>query len=355
MNTKLEDIIALGKPAVLKLQSEINLFYKKNTQDFIKSLEGNDIVTAKKLYGHGLDWSEGNTWKKIASIWRGAASSPEIVKFIWTLNPDQVYTQQTNQVGNYDKFKIMPNKQEVLREFLKSSLEEMFKNYTHLGINNYLADWILNHNKDDLDSSDRYLNSLCSCVSKNDIANNVEFVEKLVTAYPKQVFLFLDNAQKPEEFNALLKSKVFMQIIGGTSLEIEEGRIKNMEKAVERGNMNQITFYSDLGVPLPTSKAPYSVLFSKPDKLEAMEYVINNIPDISVGSNVILKTALHHNKYKLVPDIVNKYPSDALEELEASILKRDDSPSVDIVKKTIMKMKLDKDLAAKPQYHIIKI
>ena len=65
-----------------------------------------------------------------------------------------------------------------------------------------------------------------------------------------------------------------------------------MAKAVERGNIEQIKFYHDLQVAFPTSKAPYSSLFSKSDKDVAVTYMIDNIPDIDVGSSVILKTVL---------------------------------------------------------------
>ena len=351
----LQNIISLGKPAVLILQKEIKEYYKKNSIDFIAALESNNIVKAREIKRIGMDWSDLTTWTKIARIWRGGDSSPEITKFIWTLEPDELHLEQSSLVIQDKRYKFILNQKEIFRIFLKENLKDLFNNYTHLPINNYLANWIISHEEEDLLANPKYLKSLCLCISRNKLSENMNFIEIVLKKFPQQLFIFLESASKYEDFNEISKSKVFMQIINQKTDEIETGKNESMAKAVEKGNIEQIKFYHDLGVALPFSKAPYSSLYSKSGELEAMEYIINNIPDITIGSSVILKTVLHHNKFNLVSKILEKYPCDSVACLEVVIDKRKESPSVNIVKATILKMKLDKKLSEKPNYLLMKL
>lgn len=81
------------------------------------------------------------------------------------MQPDEIYIKQGNVVGHKDNYQIMPNKQEVFRDFLKENLKDLLENYTHLPINNFLANWILNNQKEKLLNNPKYLKSLCMFIS----------------------------------------------------------------------------------------------------------------------------------------------------------------------------------------------
>lgn len=376
MNIKLDDIINLGKPEVLRIQAELSSFYKKNMLFLIDRLEQNDIVAVKAIYQRGLDWSDIKNWEKIAKIWMDTSSSFETVKFIYNLTPDEICIKESvldlhwgyrqsnlnnSKTFKFDNegFKKIKDNQKFFRNFLDYSFEKRMES-SSLGINRHLAKWMLNKNKDNFANSSQCLNSFCLSISKNNLLEDLDIVEEIVKAHPRQAFFFLDNVSNSDYFNELINSSIVIKIINKNDVQAQQSIIKNMNNAIERGNLQQITFYHRLGISFPDSKSLYSSLISKSvisnkQLLSAMIYVVNNIPDIKVENNVILRTALHYDRLEIMPYILNRYGSHEVSDLNLFLLNRKPSQSLDLVKIAIFNKKLEDNLPEKKATSSVKI
>ncbi len=201
--------------------------------------------------------------------------------------------------------------------------------------------------------TDNFFDATIELFGKDFLKNNVPLLKKMMAEidlkkdcfklqqYLKDndlTFVILDGIKSKENINFFTEENDYSKIF--QELTPDELSIF-MNKAITEANEEKIKFLHSFGVPFPTTKQCYSDLFlkTKQEHLPAQKFVVENIPNIECGDQVILKTILHKNyndtdeRLHILKVVLIRYNSLPLELLEKALHKRESSILVDATKK----------------------
>ena len=176
--------------------------------------------------------------------------------------------------------------------------------------------------------------------------------------YPNELIpILVNNIKSEENLNSFLNNKTYKDFLENSIKNDKDGQL--MIGAVGNGSYSKMVTLNKMGVCFPLSKEPYSKLFAKTDPLisDAQKYVINNIEDITIGNQVILKTLLHAYRFQdanekteirkgLITLVLNRYTKEQLEILPEALKKREPSELVNLVGKYYDYVSLSKEVEA---------
>ena len=353
LDKKVSEIIEGGRSNILDLQEILLKRMEQNTTDFFQNIKSKDYEKAQKNIDWGLDWKSKKILQQIKETFENSFQDIKSIEMLWNLKPDNI----TNEII-LDFFKInIPltanNFNEIILKFFKVKnplnpevvVKEIFKKRIERGYYKPLSAevglWLLD--KQEIFSLDKKLvmkhimNSLLT-------SSNLEKCEKLLdTIYSKNQELITDSlsaAMTQDNFNFMIKKYSFLFNKISNPLYQE----KMMSDALEKGNLNIIRFLNESGQTYPNSKAPYAKLFGNINNKEAMDYVVSTIEDITVGNQVILKTALHYNRDKIIISILERYNQSQYEQISKATEKRVENEALQMIKYFYFKNKLENNL-----------
>lgn len=203
-------------------------------------------------------------------------------------------------------------------------------------------------------------------LSKIDYQENSLLIQDLIKiGYEKSLF---EKAKNEENYNYMKTLLTIKNIY--TDDFMLSGLANYHLPMVKESFENGIPFFNSDESLTAEQKANYknifSAVFSSKEALLIQEYIIDNIPDISIGNNIIVKTILHkledkfetdiernNKRMELVFNLMSRYNdlnTEKINQLKFLLEKRTDSLSKELLTKFINFQTLNKKLA--PTFHL---
>ena len=343
----LKELINLGKEQATTILKELESFYITNSQNLIKYLNEDNLIEAQKIKESGFSWSNSATWKGLFLVWANENSSPEKIKFIFQLVPDEIFSSNNSSTTTNNlstALKEIKDFKTLFKTYLNINLDERFNSsYGNYKLSPYLAKWIYVNRQDSLKNNIKFLESYCSYLAQSDLSKMENLVEDITKNFSSSAHYLIDRCKSHENMNMLLDNKTYSRFLENSKPNYLETLMSN---SISGNNIEVVRSLVGRGIDLPKDKKTYSALFSTANQRDTMNYIIDNIPDITVGSHVILKTALHYDN-EIIAKILEKYTLETGISLPLLIKDRLENKGVKLVKNLILKNNLETALIKK--------
>lgn len=372
----IKNLISLGKTDVEYIKKSLTEFYFKNTENFLTSIENNDIEQAKIFLKDGLVWNKGDTWKKLYNKYKHENTPEDVSNLIYSLKADEIFASSSSSLRDkdYDSLKKLFSKTtntiykfSIFCDFMlnKEMYSVSISNINTYAMRNtyfYSTKKISDNLSKNNYEQTYFLKNMCNALISNGLKANNDITEKIISDNPEKTINFIiraknqdndfvkdlikkikiDEITKKDLMIKTLKSEtvdkieLFRQLGFNFPLSIQENN-DCMTHAVTHGEIDKIKYFRQFNIELPIEKISYSQLFSSLKNKEAMLYIINEVPDIKVGSHVILKTLLHYNFSNMILSALERYPKNnqSTQELTALIEKRERKTGVEHIERFI--------------------
>ena len=334
LDKKVSEIIEGGRSNVLELQAILLKKIQQNTINFFQNIKTKDYEKAQKNIDWGLDWDSKNTLKEIERAFENSFQDIKIIKILWDLKPDNIHHEI---ILDFFKIKEPLKSDQIIKEIFKKRFQKGYYQSLSEDVGLWLIEKI---NIFALDEKLVIKNMMSSLLLSSDLQNCEKLLDTICSKAPELIADSLSTVMKENNFNFMIKKYSFL--LNKISNQVEKEKV--MAEALEKGNLNIIKFLNKEGHPYPITKAPYAGLFGNTNYKEAMEYVVNTVEDITVGNQVILKTALHYNREKIIISILERYNNKQYEQIGKAMEKRIGNESLEVVKYFIFKNNLENNL-----------
>lgn len=358
LDKKVSEIIESGRSNILDLQEILLKSIQQNTSDFFQNIKLKDYEKAQKNINWGLDWQSKKTLQQIRETFENSFQDIIAIKMLWELKPDNIPDEI---LLDFFKTKNPLKPKEVIVEIFKKRIEKGY----YQALNEDVGLWFLDKTSIlSLDEKALRKNIMSTLLLRYDLEKCEKLLDTIYSKSPELIIDSLGTAMKEGNFNFIIKKYSFL--LDNTSKSVDKKNIfhsiinryfvlfnkisnpvdteKMMAEALEKGNLNIIRFLNKKGQPYPNTKAPYSGLFGNVAHKEAMEYVVNTIEDITVGNQVILRTALHYNREKIIIPILERYNKSQYDQISKATEKREENEALQMINYFNFKNNLENNL-----------
>lgn len=335
----LEEIILTNKKTVLEAQSILSLAITINNNSFIKAIKEQDLDKASIYNEWGLSWDKQQFWTDLQKTINTINPTSHTINFLMSLSPEQMIKKSDGYHHvQYNSF-LSP------KQNLTTMLENCFSQKLEYGeFNIDIFSWAMKNKPELFNVKSFIIHALRNFSNENNLSDekNNPVHDFIATKHSHILPAIFQQTAKTGNMHFFMHSPYYKDIFQ-TFLHSESNeafRTNIMNEAITIGNVDSIQFWHEQGIALPSHHHPYTALFSTDKKLPAMKYVLNHIEDVTMHRQCILKCALHHNIYDIIPSILEKYNQVQKEDLYLTIDKRPNSKAVQVVQNYIIEHNL---------------
>jgi hypothetical protein len=345
----LSKVIDLPLSEITSLQLAQKRILEQRSEAFIAAIKTSDIDKIKELIKLEINFEDGKLWSKLYDF---SISNINEETFNFLLKLDlQVKPIPDSLINGYLNCRKDLNIQKdtyvnpivVLKYFIKAGLENTIKHYK-------FSDQVFEIAKNHIEPhkfpelAKHAITRLASFDNLDTYVNTHRYIQ----SNPNELIpILFNNIQKEENLNAFLNNKIYKEYLEN-NIKVN-ANVNLMNQAVNDAVYSKITMLHNKGVDFPSEKAPYSGLFQKIvlEAFDSQKYVINHIPDITFGNQIILRTLLHkpsfeisvnkderlEKKLELIQSVLSRYSPEQLDLLPIVLKKREPCVEVNLVKK----------------------
>lgn len=339
----LEQITHTDKAAVEEARKVLLSAIAHNDAGFLKCFETNDIASMKKHITWGVSWEKQSFWKDVDRS-SAANLSLETIELLWNW-PAENPTIEDDRIYFKSHYSITSSGRENWKKLLVAKILKSLQ-YGQPNVDLFL--WMSDKYHSKINEIETFTKILTNFSNGNMALPKYQpFHKILIGKYNHHVHLLFENTKIKENIEFLTSSPLYRNAFNSYMEKEQNSQAELMKKAVSSGNVERIKLWLDKGIPLPTKKEAYSVLFASLKNWDAIVFICDNIPDITVGQQVILRTVLNRNLDTVVPLILEKYQPEHIEQLPLAVKDRSPSESTKIVEAWMDYYHLDNALAPK--------
>lgn len=307
----------------------------KNDTLFLNAIKEQDNITIGNAYDWGLSWESSLFWRKTFNALQYLSLTNETIDQLMLFNPTEIIDFDSYHNTTYYKKDLTPAKnwKKLLEDCITSNLyHNDFNINLFIWAKDNIPDYFIIPN-----NVKHIIQHFCQLEDVSDPQYQPfhHFLLHQTKLNIGEIFHYVTQPKSMEYFVNSVEYKPFLH----TFLEDNDNKEKKefiMNEAIKSGNLAQIKFWHEHGVPLPTDHHPYTNLFASKLKLDAAKYVCQHLTDITIKNQCILKSALHHNVHDIIPDILKRYTHEEMEQLPLAIINREPSLGTKYVKEYII-------------------
>lgn len=344
----LDEINKTNKSTVLAAQQKLVNMIRENNELFVNSIRNNDLITAKNCDSWGLDWTDKKLWSNLLNFPSSTKITLDTFKYLENIEVNEIVPEPQSNY-NYNKPVKVVVPQEVWN---KKFITELERSFAYHRFSPEVIMYVTEQYPQFFISKDNKMNSTVRCLIDNFYPKNIadpkhDKIHEYLLNNHKEHLTHIFTLNLPiENFNYLLQNTQYNQVFQKFLTQCENNPKKTSvyQDCFVNGNVGLIKYWHENGFPFPEGKELYSHLFASVKNLGAIEYVSQNIEDITLNQQVILKTVLHYNLVNIVPIVLEQYSREQLEQLPLAIKGREPNEAVDKVQKFISYINLDNNL-----------